>query len=147
MEFKQQYTFLLYLLSEGNKQGFISDQEKIKIKKLIISQDPLIKATLKQFEQDGKTDRLWKNMKACVASAEECKDSDEISTGVEQMSSPSDCALIREKKKTNKRKNEEILKEGVCGFLERQYEVRCKKCAVGNSPPVFMKRYIEGDGM
>jgi hypothetical protein len=145
MDFKYQYTFLLYLVSEGYKQGFINDQERIKIKKLIIVQDSTILGLMAQFEKDGKTERLWKGMKACAISKEECKDSDEISTGIEQMSSPVDTALIREKKKTNKRNNEQILKEGVNQFLETTYEVRCKKCAVGSSPPLFKKRYFEGD--
>jgi hypothetical protein len=143
MEFKHQHSLLLYLLSEGFKQGAIDEYEKIKIKKLILKESPAIKKAMQLFEQDGRTDKLWLNLKKLVSN-EDFKDSDDISTEPEQLSSPSDTALIREKKKLSKRKYEEYEKEGVCGVVERRYEVKCKRCDLGNSPPT-MKRYFNDD--
>jgi hypothetical protein len=145
MEFKHEYSMLLYLLSEGFKQGQITQDEKVVVKKLIFEQNYSLKKLIKQFEHDGKTDRLWLGLRQ-LALQEEYKDSDDVSTGTEQISSPSDSALIREKKKYSNRKKEEKVKDEKSQMEPTSETLRCKKCIAGNSPPTsLMKRYYNDD--
>jgi hypothetical protein len=123
--FSYQYTELLYLIYEGYKNGAFTNEEKSKIKELIILEHPAVFELLKKFHKDGIVYYLWKNLKDLVNEAkyeDSCNinnreklifDSpDKTSDKIYQISSPSDFALVRKKKiKTKTKKENQIVLE------------------------------------
>jgi hypothetical protein len=147
--FKYKHTILLYLVYEGYKKGVITSDEKRKIKELILINHPIIFEILKKYEQNGKIEDFWTHLKDLMnnsnyeidsSSMEIIKNSEsesdrDINKGDREclsstldmtdinaeLSSPSDSALIRQKK--IKRDGKKIEKE----FREKSEEASMKE--------------------
>ncbi len=114
--FKYQYSYALYLISEGSKHGNINEIEKMILKKLILYQYIKIDRIIKEFEKTGDAVVLWNNLKVLADSTgfdsdDEISDkSTSISANEDGISSPKDTALYRKKRKVMTQR-EEGLKE------------------------------------
>lgn len=154
--FKYKHTLLLYLICEGYKAGVISDDEKIKMKTLIMSNYDGVYKLLEDYEKDGNIQHFWSAFKDLTfktfrnyssnqsfSTEENSLSSLENLSGIEEPSSPPDTALLRKKKRNLTRtRTEEGIKDmestntsSTFGSLEKIV----KRCKTGLSPKVDFK--------
>jgi DNA-binding PadR family transcriptional regulator len=177
--FKYQHTLLLYLVYEGYKCGALNSEEKIKMKELILMKHPVIYVVLRKYEENGQVESFWLLLKELINNTSYEIDSNQsesyhklseeesdkstrggnclsstfdVSEGDQyQLSSPSDAALIRQKKKKRviknvekefKEKSEEEIKESQSVTVNKttSFKSLVKQCDQGCSPKVTVKK-------
>ena len=116
--FKYQHTFLLYLIYEGYKCRILNNEEKSKIKELLLEDHPVVFKILKKYEMNGRIDLFWASIKDLIKvlypymkGVKENINYEESLNLFEQLSSPCDSALIRQKKNKRVRQSEKEFKE------------------------------------
>jgi hypothetical protein len=112
-KFKYQYSYALYLISEGTKNGKINEIEKMILKKLILYQYIKIDRIIKRFEKSGNSENLWEEIKRLADSTDLDSDdefsdkSTSLSNNEDLISSPKDTALYQKKRKYRAHKEED----------------------------------------
>jgi hypothetical protein len=64
--FKYQHSQVLQLVYEANKSGYLNDEEKRKMKELIMNQDERIGKMVQRYEKTKNLENLAKSMKKIV---------------------------------------------------------------------------------
>jgi hypothetical protein len=173
--FKYQHSILLYLVYEGWKCEEINEDQKIIMKQLIIERNPIIYSLLKNYQREGNPIKFWNSFKEFIARNElnifarildkDGKDTEgfetekinfmDSSTTCDQLSSPSDAALVRQKKKKItrqverefKEKSEEYMKESHSwvGRSPRSPKTIVQFCQEGQSPKIVVLKKFDED--
>jgi hypothetical protein len=163
-KFQYKHTMILYLISEGFKKGVINDEEKTKMKLLVMAKYPKVYQLLNSYQEDGKVEKFWIKFKEIAyktdysqchlyTNTEDDNDMDSTDHSKDEMndaeltlSSPPDTSLIRQKK-INWNKNKQSTEEGVkeahsnvgpgspCSFSNMM-----KECKQGFSPKISFNR-------
>jgi len=163
-QFKYKDSLFLYLIYEGFKCGVLTLEEKIKLKELIWIQHPIVYELLKKYDSTGQVMHFWKLVKKCILNQEYDSGNTKLNNSSESklnnLSSPGDCALIRQKKikliKSRNKIQKEICnedseksnKESDCSNLSTENvsqnsEIFIKTCKKGGSPFIEVKKKAE----
>lgn len=167
--FKYEYSEVFTILSDAFKEGKLTNQEKLRIKQLILIRCHSIEKIISDFHQHYNKEKLIKEFKSYIGnqlsptitcqSEFRNKNNDSFSSKIstrnnscEGLSSPQDSALVQKKRIKGKKrttsefeeKSEDELRVIV---IKKNSDVSetVRQCDIGHSPNIFNNRYSSYD--